>query len=147
MQYSIKSLMALTFIVAVLCGLVFSMPSPISNIIISTVFYLLSAILVTTIIYGEGSRRTAAIGATVAVALMVFSGGPWTRLLSFRSPGVFSSIGLLLLTAFLVVGCGWAALLTHRWLSPESSPSMQAASPPPPPPAEFQPNATDRRPE
>ncbi|HJT34503.1 MAG TPA: hypothetical protein VJ783_20905 [Pirellulales bacterium] len=63
MQFRLKTLFVLTFIVALICAALFALPDAISVIVLFTVGMVTPAATITAIIYGRGAARAFAIAA------------------------------------------------------------------------------------
>jgi hypothetical protein len=131
MQFSLKTLMIAMLIVAVLCGILFSFPRPLTSLMVFFAASMLPALLVTMIVYGDGGKRVFAIGAaTTYVALLM---GLPPRPSGFPRFGRFlGSPGEFLFLLFLLVVAGLFSVGFQRWLlgrstrlrHPDSAPVM-----------------------
>lgn len=89
LRFSLRNLMQLTGLLAVLCGAAVVLPSGFSQLIVGAIWIAASGWLVVGVIYGRGDDRVFAIGAGLVVASM------WTGLGGRYMQGVHEVLALL----------------------------------------------------
>lgn len=144
MQFSIKHLMVWTAVVAVVCAVLFAVPSLVGVAILGLGLVWLPVLLVCGVIYGRGWRRTFFIGALIAAAPfllpllayvpMLLLGAGMTSLdlddLTGESAEAFTPIKFAIATFFAYVGATGLIALLSRWLvSPREPAPAPAVSP------------------
>jgi hypothetical protein len=119
MQFHIRTLLVVTFVVAVLCGLVFASPPIVCIPVLCTVLWVCPAVWLNGIIYGRGAWRPFFIGGFIAgfgphlaalyysymIIVSLFEGGSIVEL--FDAEGPFTN----LITAAILLGPGVFAFL------------------------------------
>ena len=119
MQFHIRTLLVVTFVVAVLCGLVFASPPIVCIPVLCTMLWIGPAVWINGIIYGRGAWRPFFIGGVVTglgphlaalyysymIIASLFDGGSIDELLNAEGP--FTN----LITAAILLGPGVFAFL------------------------------------
>ena len=119
MQFHIRTLLVVTFVVSVLCGLVFASPPIVCIPVLCTMLWIGPAVWINGIIYGRGAWRPFFIGGVIAgvgphlaalyysymIVASLFDGGSIDELLNTEGP--FTN----LITAAILLGPGVFAFL------------------------------------
>ena len=110
-QFTIRSMLIFTAIVAVVCSVLFAMPDWMRNLVLLFATFMIPGILVTLLVYGNRDQRTFSIGALfpsgfVMLAMFGISGIP---------PLVFFDDRRAMATFWLVAALnGYLCIVTRR---------------------------------
>ncbi|MCX7429234.1 MAG: hypothetical protein NTW96_26855 [Planctomycetia bacterium] len=121
-QFTIRSMLILTAVVAVFCSVFFAMPAWAGDVAITFLVFLIPSILVTLLIYGNRDQRTFSIGALFpsGLTLLVAFGICDLKIADFHGllPFSINHDGKLSVVLFWGVGAlnGYLCVLTRRWI-------------------------------
>lgn len=121
MQYSIKTLMAITLAVAVACAMLFVFPHDLNRWLMTVIWSLIAPAVVIIVIYGEQRHRCFAIGFATTLFCLVSGFFGYPSSLS-RQPPLAMIFNLLL----SLVG-GWVAVRVWRRFGKQRSDPSSAA--------------------
>lgn len=112
MQFSLRTLMLVMLVVAVLCAVLFTFPGWLTGRVMATVTSLLPSLLVIAAVYGDGERRVFALGAATTYLAVALRDRSW---LSSYGNGLTEFVGGLFLL-LLLGGSGYTCVWFRRWL-------------------------------
>jgi hypothetical protein len=121
-QFTIRSMLILTAIVAVLCSILFAMPDWAADLFLFFLAMFIPAILVTLLVYGTRNQRTFGVGALFPTGflLLVALNICTVRVPDFDTflPSSANYHGRLTVALFWMLGAlnGYLCVLTRRWI-------------------------------
>ncbi|MCP4190641.1 MAG: hypothetical protein GY768_08425 [Planctomycetaceae bacterium] len=117
MQFSLKTMMIATCIVAVICALKLSLSFALVGFVVLILKVLVPSALVTGMVYGDSGQRIFSMGASAAFL---------TIILTERSGWLSVEATRMVMIPVAVCLGGWFALKTRVWLASRSTPSVEA---------------------
>jgi hypothetical protein len=117
-QFTIRTMLIFTAVVAVLCSVLFTMPEWAAELIFFWLVCIVPAILVTLLIYGDRDQRTFGVGALFPSGFGFLAGLGITSVNLPNLPVWLSVNGRLEIVLFWLFGAlnGYLCVLTRRWI-------------------------------
>lgn len=121
-QFTIRSMLVFTAIVAALCSILFAMPDWAADLFLFFLALFIPAILVTLLVYGNRNQRAFGVGALIpsGFLLLVALGICTVRVPDFDTllPSSANYHGRLTVVLFWMLGGlnGYLCVLTRRWI-------------------------------